>query len=100
MAYSCSKASTEKLPITIKAPALAIFCSSSVCVVPSIRIVFFNDSFNRLKLSLKKTIRIDGTTQTLDEQKIAKAGALIVIGNFSVEALEQLYAIDTYRFFQ
>ncbi|HJF68029.1 MAG TPA: LacI family DNA-binding transcriptional regulator [Staphylococcus kloosii] len=48
----------------------------------------------RLKLSLKKTIRIDGTTQTLDEQKIAKAGALIVIGNFSVEALEQLYAIN------
>lgn len=48
----------------------------------------------RLKLSLKKTIRIDGTTQALDEQKIAKAGALIVIGNFSVEALEQLYAIN------
>lgn len=48
----------------------------------------------RLKLSLKKTIRIDGTSATLDKDKIAKAGALIVIGNFSIGALEQLYAIN------
>src|SRR5699024_9787507 len=44
----------------------------------------------RLNLSLKRTIRIDGNDKNLDLYKIEKAGAIIVIGNFSTEALHTL----------
>lgn len=44
----------------------------------------------RLNLSLKRTIRIDGNDKNLDLYKIEKAGAIIVVGNFSKEALNTL----------
>ncbi|MEJ7348551.1 transcriptional regulator, partial [Staphylococcus epidermidis] len=44
----------------------------------------------RLNLSLKRTIRIDGQQDHIDLNKIENAGAIIVIGNFSVDALNKL----------
>lgn len=44
----------------------------------------------RLNLSLKRTIRIDGNDKNLDLYKVDKAGAIIVVGNFSTEALNTL----------
>lgn len=44
----------------------------------------------RLNLSLKHTIRIDGQQDHIDLNKIENAGAIIVIGNFSVDALNKL----------
>lgn len=45
----------------------------------------------RLNLSLKRTIRIDGQQDDIvDAKKVEKAGAIIVIGNFSIKALKHL----------
>jgi len=45
----------------------------------------------RLNLSLKRTIRIDGHQgENVDTTKVEKAGAIIVIGNFSIKALKHL----------
>lgn len=44
----------------------------------------------RLNLSLKRTIRIDGNSGDVDFDKVEKAGAVIVVGNFSEEAIVQL----------
>lgn len=44
----------------------------------------------RLNLSLKRTIRIDGNQSEVDLAKIDKAGAIIVVGNFSRDAIEIL----------
>src|SRR5699024_6551558 len=44
----------------------------------------------RLNLSLKRTLRIDGEYDDIDITKIAKAGAIIVVGNFSSESILEL----------
>lgn len=46
----------------------------------------------RLNLSLKRTIRIDGNSGDVDFDKVEKAGAIIVVGNFSEEAIVELKA--------
>src|SRR5699024_4500065 len=44
----------------------------------------------RLNLSLRRTLRIDGEHDDIDITKIAKAGAIIVVGNFSSESILEL----------
>lgn len=46
----------------------------------------------RLNLSLKRTIRIDGSSGVVDFDKVEKAGAIIVVGNFSEAAIIELQA--------
>ncbi|MGW7832851.1 LacI family DNA-binding transcriptional regulator [Staphylococcus xylosus] len=48
----------------------------------------------RLNLSLKRTIRIDGNQNDNELNTIEKAGAIIVIGNFSVDALYKLQSYN------
>lgn len=44
----------------------------------------------RLNLSLKRTLRIDDQQNQINLHKVENAGAIIVIGNFSVDALNEL----------
>ena len=48
----------------------------------------------RLNLSLKRTLRIDGEHDAIDFTKIAKAGAIIVVGNFAAEAILELQSYN------
>ena len=48
----------------------------------------------RLNLSLKRTLRIDGEHDPIDFTKIAKAGAIIVVGNFASEAILELQSYN------
>lgn len=45
----------------------------------------------RLNLTLKKTIRVESEMKKQDWTEVKKAGALLVIGNFSKTALETIY---------
>lgn len=45
----------------------------------------------KLNLTLKKTLRIETGFKKQDLQDVKKAGAVLVIGNFSLEALKEIY---------
>lgn len=45
----------------------------------------------KLNLTLKKTLRIETGFKKQDLQDVKKAGAVLVIGNFSMEALKEIY---------
>lgn len=48
----------------------------------------------RLNLSLKRTLRIDGTNKLKNISQIEKAGAIIVIGKFSSDTLQTLHGYN------
>ncbi|MHD0397023.1 LacI family DNA-binding transcriptional regulator [Staphylococcus simulans] len=48
----------------------------------------------KLNLTLKKTLRIEAGFKKQDLQDVKKAGAVLVIGHFSTEALKEIYQLN------